>query len=90
MTHKPREKKKGGWAGVAILALVLLPVLYVLSVGPAYRIAFSGEYDYVSWLDDFYAPLWWAARHSDPIQRVMLWYTGWDEILEAWSRPNGA
>jgi hypothetical protein len=56
----------------AILLLSLLaftlPVLYVLSIGPAYRF-FPGP-----WLPKVYRPLTQLESHCKPLDRFMTWY----------------
>lgn len=60
MSQEPKSKSRPiGF----ILLLLLLPVLYVLSIGPAYK--FVDPMDptaYVRW-QTFYAPLWWLYNH---------------------------
>jgi hypothetical protein len=60
----------------SILAVVLLPILYFLSLGPVVR------YQYLSGplfrpsksVETFYAPMKWAWYHSTTIQAVESWY----------------
>ena len=69
-----RDEKRGG-LGCAItgIVLILLPVLYVLSIGPA------------AWLDDrspggiyvlraAYAPLLYIMEHCRPVGEAIDWY----------------
>jgi hypothetical protein len=74
------RKKKGGATGpvvfVAIGLLIVLPVLYVLSVGPATWLFTRG---YVSCKEGtplwtFYTPLRWAARNSKVANDFLSWY----------------
>jgi hypothetical protein len=73
----PRRAKGGGWAVLALGVLVVLPMLYVLSVGPAGRFAQEtgrGE-------DAFqivYAPIRCVANWSLPFADALFWY------LELW------
>lgn len=56
-------------AGRTTMVLLLLPVLYVLSVGPVLKfdIRFPGE-------GQFYLPLVLAMVHSPRFERAMEWY----------------
>lgn len=68
-----REEKRGGW-GCAIgfvLLLVLLPILYVLSSGPALALVFNG----VVSADVFkvvYEPLFWETFPA--FDNALAWY----------------
>jgi hypothetical protein len=70
-----REPGRGG-TGVAILLVVVLfflPVLYVLSCGPAIALVFHG---YLSGeaFDFAYYPLSLATESSDWIASILEWY----------------
>src|SRR5262245_38857652 len=58
-----------------IMALILsaLPILYVLSAGPADYLSRTGLVDPAS-IDRFYTPLYRAERRCPPFGRVMEWY----------------
>lgn len=63
---------------VVVAVLFALPVLYVASMGPAYRMA---EGNNVSTFDRVYAPLWWLrGRYPDSFGRFFEWYAGWGEV----------
>jgi len=76
-------RKGGGWWGI-VLALLLLPVLYVLSIGPALWIVEStgsgrGAAEVV------FMPLTWLHEHT-PLRAPLDWYMDlWDPSLP--SRP---
>jgi hypothetical protein len=80
MRHKPQSENGGGWA-VLVLGLVLLPVLYVGSMRPAYRSL--DEFEIENWaelvaatkrLNSIYRPVWWAAERWEPLNRVVRWW----------------
>jgi hypothetical protein len=74
MPDNPRRAKGGGWAVLA-LGLVLLPMLYVLSVGPTAWVFERIDTDsaWAAWAT-FYAPLFWV-YDSVPLGRpVLRWY----------------
>src|SRR5688500_1321963 len=79
MPHPPREKR-GRLAVILIAGLVLLPALYVLSIGPVLRM--SKEYFREDLLDTeaypTYRPLLFAAQSSETAERFLYWY------LELW------
>ena len=58
--------------------LLALPIIYVLSVGPAAKLA---QYHVISpsAVVSFYAPLEWLARQSQPLGNLMRWY-----VLDVW------
>jgi hypothetical protein len=65
------ERPAGPWIVAAlVVALVLLPALYVLSVGPC--IYFYGDTSGLS----FYEPLRWARERSPALGRWLHWYVG--------------
>lgn len=69
------ERKSRFWPGV-ITAVTLLPLGYVLSVGPAWwlSVKFEAEATNVAF-DTIYAPLRWAAaRVPEPLQDALDWY----------------
>lgn len=68
-----RDKKSGG-AGCFIcgVALVMLPVLYLLSVGPALWLHWRG-YLPAGFLA-IYAPLQWAAEFRGLASDFLTWY----------------
>jgi hypothetical protein len=69
------------FAGVLV---VLLPVAYVLSDGPAIWLEIHG-YIHPNAYETFYAPLIWACGWS-PFEEALVWYESWfytDEMLRA-------
>lgn len=72
------KEKGGGWrpAGCATaIGVLLLAVMYVLSAGPAFRLAMQGNFNWevFHWL---YWPLTWLV-HAVGIESVYLEYLGW-------------
>ena len=66
-----RSSKKSG-AAVAVL-LLLLPVLYVASSGPANRLVCTGRVSEQTF-NLFYAPLLWAAYSSETALDILTAY----------------
>ena len=79
MRDQPRPSTKG--VGAALLVAGLL-VLYVLSLGPAYRLVGADGLngDEMRALGRIYAPVWCVADQWLPLQRIVNWYAGglWD------------
>lgn len=81
MVTTDRESKRSGpWVAiVALLGVIGLPVLYVLSMGPA---VWMHEQGYVSpgmesVLDYVYAPIAWAADNWEWAGDILLMYLMW-------------
>jgi len=55
------------------VALVVLPILYVLSSGPVIWLGVSG-YVPLKLVDAFYEPLIWASDRSEAVERTSSWY----------------
>ena len=71
------SSRSGAGLALAVVALfILLPVLYVLSVGPAVYLA---RRDYVSReaVHAFYWPLAWLYDSWELIQPLLEWYLNW-------------
>jgi hypothetical protein len=70
------EREKRGGSGCAIVGLVLavvfLPVLYVLSIGPVVWMVDRTTAPW--WLEAFYYPLEWLAAYSTTIRDALNWY----------------
>jgi hypothetical protein len=75
MSDKP-ERKKARWViRIEIVAVALL--LYVLSIGPVYWIGWKAPVSYPTRqaIDAaVYGPLWWAAGHCQPFERLLQQY----------------
>ena len=74
------DRKKPGVVFWTSLVLVVVPVLYVLSVGPACW-WFARDAEFESFLPVRYAPqpYWpvgWIAKRSRPIRKLIGWYVG--------------
>jgi hypothetical protein len=76
MTCNPRRAKGGASAVLALGLVLLLPVLYVASVGPVYRACAADDFRSVEWttLERVYAPLWWVANRWPAFAKFMLNY----------------
>ena len=73
---------------VGLLGLVLLLVLYVASVGPAWGLMFrSGRY--LAAFDAFYWPLFKVCRSCDPLSRALDLYCHiWCDCVPLGSFPD--
>ena len=71
-----REQKSRG-AGCAIVGvvLILLPVLYILSAGPAFWLWGRGSLSDDA-VEMIYAPLYFASDHSEWANDAFSWYVG--------------
>lgn len=79
-SRSPESSSRSG-AGLALVVavlLVLLPVLYVLSIGPADYLVRSDYLD-AETSRAFYGPLVWLYNSYEPIQPLLEWYLEWWE-----------
>lgn len=77
-SRSPESSSRNG-AGLALLAVALLcfvPVLYVLSIGPADYLVRSDYID-AETSRAFYWPLVWLYNSYEPIQPLFEWYLEW-------------
>jgi hypothetical protein len=89
MNHdRTNNRKRNGWATVAVWIFVL-PVLYVLSIGPVFFLlaylkyhALFAAHDAVSQAAEvFYWPLGYAVTKSVVASNFLLWYR---DVWQAW------
>lgn len=68
-------------AVVAIFLMIVLPLLYMLSIGPAVWLESRGHIDAPedSAIVKFYWPLHWLIERSGPAMTVFDWYVGFWE-----------
>ena len=91
------QHKKPGVAFWATVVVVVMPVLYVLSIGPACW-WFARDAEFESYLPVRYAPqaywpIGWAAKRCIPIRRLIGWYVGYvylptDSNGDSWISPS--
>jgi hypothetical protein len=71
--HTANDQRRGSTAAVwLVVALVLSPVLYVLSLGPAVRLL--GDAPVSGFTAAFYFPLERLAHNCQPIGDALRWY----------------
>ena len=82
---RPRSERRSPWPAVAlaVLVVILLPVVYVLSAGPAHRLCQQGLIDREI-VQAIYRPLVEALDRdrTGPIRSAYYWY------LELWLPPQ--
>jgi len=67
------EKRSGlGCAAAVVLMLLLAPVLYVLSIGPAAWLIKSN--DFFKWIGVIYYPLELLGESCQPFDDAIRWY----------------
>jgi len=76
-SHGSASRGGAGLALVVLLIFMLLPMLYVLSVGPADYLVRSGNINGET-VRTIYWPLAWLYDSWEPIQPLFEWY------LELW------
>ena len=67
------ERQERNWNHSLLISVVLLmlPLLYFLSSGPAIYLMNRG---YISKDGNLYAPLQWACDHCEPFHQAVKWY----------------
>lgn len=76
----PKPPQSARWPLVLAAVLLLAPVLYVLSVGPAQWLYSSGvisesTFDMLAF--NVYAPLWWLSGRSPSFSNAIGSYIDW-------------
>lgn len=71
-TVKDDQNRRSGPAVVLALVILLFPIAYVLSIGPAARLADQGHIE-MSVADAVYFPLKWLHDHT-PLRGPLEWY----------------
>jgi hypothetical protein len=76
------DQKAGGSRSpifVAVVVVVLVPIAYLASVGPAARLYHDGylNQQLVTWL---YAPIIYLEQHNETCQRLIAW---WVSLFDA-------
>ena len=67
------DKRDGAGCAIAGIVLILLPVLYVLGLGPAAFLAI--HYPATEpWLVILYFPLMVLAENCAPVELALMWY----------------
>lgn len=78
---EPRKEKSPSGGGAPIMALLvivlLMPLLYVLSIGPA-ALYYHTHGEEPEWLAYLYYPLGMLVEWVEPLQPILEWY------LELW------
>lgn len=83
---RPALRGAGPAAVVAVILLLLMPLLYVLSIGPVVWLASRHiiEVNEDSYVASFYAPLIYVADSSTAFEDGLTWYA---ELWEAKTPP---
>jgi len=70
---KRGKTRKAGRISWLTWTVALLPVLYVLSCGPSYRLFVHDAAAQYTWFS-VYTPLGWVAHACPPVRRCLNWY----------------
>lgn len=77
----------------ASLFIILAPVLYIVSYGPACRFVYPDDWANIRRLAAFYTPLFWAIEFLPEINRGWamgeLWSYGGDSGYRVWREAQG-
>jgi len=69
-----KSRERAPIAVVLIVLLVLLPCVYVLSIGPVWYLLNNGFGAWVGTASVFYWPLNWCCEHSSTVNAVISSY----------------
>lgn len=73
MTNDQEKQRRGGVAAAVVgMAFFLMPLLYVLSVGPAAQF-YAGQQP-PPWVMNFYAPIEYLANALPMFEATIEWY----------------
>lgn len=61
---------------IVLLAVILSPLAYVLSLGPALWLM-RNEWLPGQWFARLYYPLQWLADHNESMRSILEWYLSW-------------
>lgn len=79
-----QRERKSPWAAVLILAVLGLPLLYPLSLGPVVWLFNQGVVREESFVLKAYGPIEWAADRSPAFMTIM------ERYLDIWDGPDVA
>ena len=75
MDHDRKLSRRDFFVIIAIAAVPLVPVLYILSIGPAFRMFYNGTMSVDNWLT-FYGPVMDLA-HDLGVSHWLVKYMAW-------------
>lgn len=77
MTSPQPEKRGKGLAFYAVVMVIMLPLLYAFSSGPAFWVAYAyGDHDTMQALSDFFLPLDRISRQTGT-HKYLQWWMSW-------------
>jgi hypothetical protein len=78
MGQDRKQDARGGRTLLIVLAVAMLPALYILAVGPFNWLIIHGYINPDGPLGKFlviaYQPLVWISAHGGPIGKLLMWY----------------
>jgi hypothetical protein len=83
-------RRKHGWSFWFAVGVILLPVLYVGSFGPAAWIAIRTSDRTAKTIMALYAPLGFAAQAIPPFESFLTWYANLLPVIAPATTPASA
>jgi len=80
----PDKRERSPLVIAASIVLPLLPILYVLSIGPVVWLNYHNHLspEFVSAFAWFHYPITWLTNHCEPFGHFMLWYVElWADVV---------
>jgi hypothetical protein len=80
------KRERAPIAVVLIVLLVVLPCVYVLSIGPAWWLVINDHDTWRGAFDLLYEPVFVLCRHSSTVELLVLQYLNWwaDVSFKPW------
>ena len=88
---RPHSERRSKWPAVVLAIVFLLPVVYVLSIGPAFWLCLTGRLS-TSTLNTVYAPVLKIRKSSETSKKVVddyLWLFTPDDLGSSPQAPTG-
>ena len=70
---RPRSERRSPWPAIVLVVVLLLPALYVASIGPAWYMVTADVISFRTY-HIAYTPIRWISGHSRGFHRSIKWW----------------
>ena len=77
---RPRSERRSTWPAVVLAVAFALPVVYVLSVGPAWAMMNNSQISGETY-NTLYRPVTWPYKHNETYARWLTAYVKWWDAI---------